>query len=289
MELFSFYPWLFPIFATVFGLLIGSFLNVVIFRLPKMMEQEWKEECHEYFPETVPEPTEERITLSHPASTCPKCNTGIKFYDNIPVISWLLLRGKCRQCSNPISARYPLVELLTGTLALVVSLHFPAGPWGFALLGFTFVLVALTFIDFDTQLLPDSLTLPLMWAGIVTALLGWSPLSLETSIIGAMTGYLSLWSIYWLFKLLTGKEGMGYGDFKLFAALGAWLGWSMLPMIILMASIAGTVGGVIQLRRAGKDNQQPFSFGPYLAIAGWIALIWGDTLLNMYLSYAFGG
>ncbi|WP_087016585.1 prepilin peptidase [Thaumasiovibrio subtropicus] len=288
MELFVYYPWLFPLFATILGLIVGSFLNVVIYRLPRIMERDWHAECYDCFPDQMTAPPQETFNLSYPASTCPQCDSKIKFYDNIPVISWLLLRGKCRQCSNPISVRYPLIELLTGAMALTIALYLPASYWSYAVIGFSFVLVALTFIDFDTQLLPDQLTLPLMWAGIATALLGWAPHSLQDAVVGAMAGYLSLWSVYWLFKLITKKEGMGYGDFKLLAALGAWLGWQMLPMVILLSSVLGAVFGIIQLRLAGQDNQTPFSFGPYLAIAGWIAILWGDNITHWYFTSILG-
>ncbi len=288
MDLFFYYPWLFPLFAGVLGLLIGSFLNVVIYRLPVMMEKQWHQECHECFPEQMEAPKKERFDLSHPASTCPKCTQKIAFYDNIPVLSWLLLRGKCRGCNAPISARYPFVELLTGVMAFLVAQQLPAGPWGFAVIAFTFALVALAFIDLDTQLLPDSLTLPLMWGGIFCALMRWSPHSLQDAIIGAMAGYMVLWSLYWSFKLFTGKEGMGYGDFKLLAALGAWLGWQMLPMVVLCSSLFGAIFGIIQLRLAGEDHQTPFSFGPYLAIAGWVAMLWGDKINTWYLTQILG-
>ncbi|UUM30220.1 prepilin peptidase [Vibrio japonicus] len=288
MELFNFYPWLFPLLAAVFGLVIGSFLNVVIHRLPIMMEREWRQECAASFPEYNISPPKGVYNLSVPRSTCPKCKTPIRILDNIPVLSWLLLRGKCRACGNPISIRYPLVEALTGGLCFLVASQFGFSIFSLALLVFTFVLIAATFIDLDTMLLPDSLTLPLVWSGVVLALLQVSPVSLQDSVIGALAGYLSLWSVYWLFKLVTGKEGMGYGDFKLLAALGAWLGWQYLPMIILFSSLVGLVFGLIQLRLKQQGIDQGFPFGPYLAIAGWISMMWGEGILNWYLSNYIG-
>lgn len=274
--------------ATVFGLIIGSFLNVVIYRLPKIMEREWRQECAESFPEYNIEAPKGTYNLSVPRSTCPKCHTPIRIIDNIPVVSWLLLRGKCRQCDNPISARYPLIELLSGGLSFVVSYQLGFSYFTLALLIFTFVLIAATFIDLDTMLLPDSLTLPLTWAGIALALFQISPISLQDSVIGAMAGYLSLWSVYWLFKLATGKEGMGYGDFKLLAALGAWLGWQQLPMLILFSSLVGLVFGLIQLRLKRQGIDKAFPFGPYLAIAGWISMMWGSQIWGFYLTHFLG-
>ncbi|QIA64224.1 prepilin peptidase [Vibrio astriarenae] len=288
MDVFIYYPWLFVVFATVFGLIVGSFLNVVIFRLPKMMELDWRRECAEYFPEyKIPKPTE-TLTLSKPNSTCQSCKTPIRIIDNIPVISWLLLRGRCHKCKSKISPRYPLIETLTAILCYLVATHFGFSGYGVALLFFTFVLIAATFIDLDTMLLPDQLTLPLMWGGIALALFEISPVTLQDSVIGAMAGYLSLWSIYWGFKLLTGKEGMGYGDFKLLAALGAWLGWQALPMIILLSSVVGLIFGIIQLRLQKQGIEKAFPFGPYLAIAGWVAMLWGEQILSVYWGYVLG-
>lgn len=280
--LFHQVPWLFPLCATLFGLLVGSFLNVVIYRLPIMMSRQWQQECSDAFPQyNLPVP-EGIFNLSLPRSTCPKCSTQIKATDNIPLISWLWLRGKCRYCSNPISSRYPLIELLTAMMSLTITLYFDFSLFSIALLFFTFVLIAATFIDLDTMLLPDQLTLPLMWGGIVLALFNISPVSLEDSIIGAMVGYLCLWTMFWGFKLCTGKEGMGYGDFKLLAALGAWLGWQSLPLIILLSSLVGLVFGIIQLRLQKQGIDKAFPFGPYLAIAGWIQLIWGNDITQWY-------
>lgn len=288
MDIFYYYTWLFPVLATIFGLIIGSFLNVVIHRLPIMMEREWRKECAESFPEYNIKPPQGTYNLSIPASTCPKCDTRIRIIDNVPVISWLLLRGKCHQCSNKISARYPLVELLSGLMSLMVAYQFGFSFYAICLIFFTFALISATFIDLDTMLLPDQLTLPLTWTGIALALIGISPVSLQDAVIGAIAGYLALWVVYWAFKLATGKEGMGYGDFKLLAALGAWLGWQYLPMIILLSSLVGLVFGLIQLRLKRQGIDKAFPFGPYLAIAGWISLMWGDLILDWYLGNFVG-
>lgn len=288
MTLLSVYPWLFPVFAAIFGLLIGSFLNVVIHRLPIMMERQWRADCIEYFPELGPQQDTSTFNLSVPRSRCTHCQQQISMWDNIPVISWLLLKGKCRHCKASISARYPAIEVLTAAVSTTVALYLPPSTWSLAVILFSFALIALTFIDIDKMLLPDQITLPLMWAGLMLSLLGISPVSLQDAIIGAMAGYLSLWSLYWAFKLLTGKEGMGYGDFKLLAALGAWLGWQLLPFVVLFSSLVGAICGIIMLRRQQADGQQPFSFGPYLATAGWVAMLWGEPLLNWYLTSYLG-
>lgn len=281
-------PGLYVFLASLFGLIVGSFLNVVIYRLPKMMESQWRQECHASFPQEMPAPNEgEVFNLSLPRSHCPSCHAPVRAIDNIPVLSWLILGGKCRSCKTNISVRYPLIEILTAVLSGFVA-YTLSGYWSLAVIGATFVLVALCFIDLDTLLLPDQMTLPLMWAGILLALTGLSPVSLQDAVIGAMAGYLSLWSVFQLFKLLTGKEGMGYGDFKLLAALGAWLGWQALPMVILMASMAGAIGGIITMRVKGTGKETPFSFGPYLAIAGWISLLWGNMILDWYLTSYLG-
>lgn len=288
MAVFIHYPWLFPFLATVFGLIVGSFLNVVIHRLPIMMEREWRKECNETFPDCNLEVDSSTYNLSIPRSACPSCHTPIRIFDNIPVISWLMLGGKCRQCQSKISARYPLIEAVTAGMCLLTALQFGYSNFTIALLFFTFVLIAATFIDLDTMLLPDQLTLPLMWAGISLSLLGISPVSLQDAVIGAIAGYLCLWTVYWGFKLITGKEGMGYGDFKLLAALGAWLGWQYLPMIILLSSVVGLVFGIIQLRMQKKGIDMAFPFGPYLAIAGWVAMLWGSDILNHYYRFLLG-
>ncbi|MDF2154171.1 A24 family peptidase [Vibrio sp. CAU 1672] len=289
MEVFHYYPWLFVLFATLFGLIIGSFLNVVIYRLPKIMEQEWRRECAESFPEYHIEAPQETLTLSVPRSSCRECGTPIRIRDNIPLLSWLMLKGKCHQCQAPISIRYPLIELLTAICSGFIALQFGFSYYTIALIFFSFVLIAATFIDLDTMLLPDQLTLPLVWAGVALALTGISPINLQDAVIGAMAGYLCLWTVFWGFKLLTGKEGMGYGDFKLLAALGAWLGWQALPLIILLSSVVGVVFGLIQLRLQKRGIDKAFPFGPYLAVAGFICLVWGDQILTWYYTAILGG
>jgi leader peptidase (prepilin peptidase)/N-methyltransferase len=269
--------------AVLFGLAIGSFLNVVIYRLPIMMERAWRRDCGE-FSGKAPE-QEERFDLSMPRSRCPHCGHTITARDNIPVISYLMLRGRCRACGAHISLRYPLVEILTAVLTVVTALHFGFGWQALFAVLLTWSLIALSFIDFDKQLLPDSITLPLLWLGLLLSLFGIYTDS-QASIIGAAAGYLSLWSIYHLFRLLTGKEGMGYGDFKLFALFGAWLGWQSLPLIILLSSAVGAVIGISLIMFRGRDRSIPIPFGPYLAIAGWIALLWGEQLTAWYLRAA---
>ncbi|WP_313564288.1 A24 family peptidase [Acinetobacter sp.] len=264
----------------LFSLCIGSFLNVVIYRTPKMMEQEWRTDCQMFLHPEQPVIDETKLSLSKPASACPKCHQPIRWYQNIPVISWLVLRGKCSNCQNPISIRYPLVEILTAVCALLVVAVF--GPTLQMLFGLilTYVLIALTFIDFDTQLLPDRYTLPLAALG-----LGVNSYALYTlpgaAIWGYIIGFLCLWVVYYLFKIITGKEGMGYGDFKLLAALGAWMGPLLLPLIVLLSSLVGAIIGIILLK-VRKENQ-PFAFGPYIAIAGWIAFLWGEQIMKVYL------
>ncbi|WP_068715015.1 prepilin peptidase [Vibrio tritonius] len=288
MDIFLYYPWIFTLFATVFGLIIGSFLNVVIHRLPRIMEQEWRQECAESFPEYNIAPPEQLLSLSKPRSRCPKCHTQIRAIDNIPVVSWLLLKGRCHHCHEPISARYPCVEIITALACYLLANQFGYSPYSLGLMFFTFVLIAATFIDFDTLLLPDQLTLPLLWAGLAMALLGFTSITLTDAVIGAMAGYLVLWSLYWAFKLLTGKEGMGYGDFKLLAALGAWLGWQQLPIIILLSSLVGLCFGLVQLKLQKQGLEKAFPFGPYLAIAGWISLLWGNSIIDWYLRSFLG-
>lgn len=273
-------PWVLVATCTLLGLLVGSFLNVVICRLPKMMEQEWQCQCAEFRGE--PTPAIEPFSLVSPRSRCPQCGHGIRALENIPILSWLLLRGKCASCKAPISPRYPLVEALTGIISAAAASDL---GFGWPLIGALLLcwsLIALTFIDAETQLLPDSITLPLLWAGLGFNLAG-TFTDLPSAVIGAMAGYLSLWSVYWVFKLVTGKEGMGYGDFKLLAALGAWLGWQMLPLIILLSSMVGAIVGVALIVLAKRGRQVPIPFGPYLATAGLIALIWGKPLTQAYL------
>ncbi|WP_412840969.1 prepilin peptidase [Aeromonas dhakensis] len=282
-DVFHSLPWLYFSLVFLFSLMIGSFLNVVIHRLPIMLEREWQAEYLSYFnPETQPQ-QEERYNLMVPRSACPHCGHAITAMENIPLLSWLWLKGRCRECQAPISARYPLVELLTALLSLVVAATFPPG-WGLlAALLLTWVLVALTFIDLDKMLLPDQLTLPLLWGGLLFNLAG-GFVPLADAVIGAMAGYLVLWSLYWAFKLLTGKEGMGYGDFKLLAALGAWLGWQALPIVLLLSSLIGAIIGISLILLRNHHQGKPIPFGPYLAIAGWIALLWGDTITRWYLT-----
>jgi len=270
--------------TAVLGLLIGSFLNVVILRLPRMMETAWKRESRELLG-LAPE-VEAPLSLMQPPSCCPSCGASVRPWQNVPVLSWLLLRGRCAACKAPISVQYPLVEAVCGILSAVCAWHFGWGPQLAGALLLTWALLALTVIDLRTMLLPDSITLPLLWLGLAFALGGGGFVDLRAAVIGAMAGYLSLWSVYHLFRLATGKEGMGYGDFKLLAALGAWLGWQALPMVILLASVVGaTVGiGLVVLRRHGRDV--PIPFGPYLAAAGWLALLWGDTLKSAYFGIA---
>ncbi len=271
-----------PVFATLIalfvGLCVGSFLNVVIHRLPKMLERGWQAQCAELRGETPPaEPT---YNLVVPRSACPACGQPITALQNIPVVSWLALGGKCASCKAPISVRYPVVEILGGLLAAYAIWRFGATPRGVAGCVLLWSLLALTMIDIDTQLLPDDLTLPLLWAGLIANLWGlFAPL--RDAVIGAVAGYLALWTIYWLFKLIRGKEGMGHGDFKLLGALGAWLGWQVLPVIVLLSSVVGAVIGITLIVFKGRDNQLPLAFGPYLAIAGGVALFFGEPLVKL--------
>jgi leader peptidase (prepilin peptidase) / N-methyltransferase len=266
--------------AAAIGLCVGSFLNVVIHRMPKILERGWQVQCAELRGEELPE--QPAYNLVVPRSGCPACGHPISALQNIPVGSWLVLGGKCAACKAPISARYPFVEILGGLIAVYAVIQFGPTVKAAAACGLLWTLLALTCIDFDTQLLPDSMTLPLMWAGLLVNLSGMF-VPLATAVIGAAAGYLSLWTIYWLFKLIRGKEGMGYGDFKLLAALGAWLGWQMLPVIVLLSSVVGAVIGICLIAFKGRDHNVPLAFGPYLAIAGVIALFWGPALAKLYL------
>jgi len=267
----------------VLGLMVGSFLNVAIYRLPVMMERDWQAQYQEYLGESPAE--EAPLNLAQPASRCPHCNHKIRFYENIPVLSYLWLRGKCSSCQAAISIRYPSIELLTGILSAVIAWHFGFGPQAGAALLLTWALIALSMIDVDHQLLPDSITLPLLWLGLALSLF---PVfaDMRSSLIGALAGYLSLWTVYQLFKLVTGKEGMGFGDFKLLAALGAWMGWQALPVIVLLSSAVGALLGGAMIVIQGRDRAQPIPFGPYLAIAGWIALLWGKQITDAYLRWS---
>ena len=273
-------PTAFALVAGLFGLMVGSFLNVVIHRLPIMMERDWAAQCAELKGEAAP--AVEPLSLARPRSRCPHCGHQITALENIPVISWLVLRGRCKACAAPISLRYPLIEALTALLFGLAAWHFGFTAAGLGALVLIAALLALTAIDFDTQLLPDDITLPLLWVGL--ALNAFNVFTdLKSAVIGAMVGYLSLWSVYWLFKMFTGKEGMGYGDFKLLAALGAWLGWQMLPLTILLSSLVGAVVGISMMAFARHGRNVPIPFGPYLAAAGLIALVWGKPLTRAYL------
>ncbi|TRY30611.1 prepilin peptidase [Aliiglaciecola sp. M165] len=285
-ELLAQSPAYFLSFVFILSLLVGSFLNVVIYRLPVMMEKGWKQEFHAYFhPEQVEDEQQDTFNLVKPDSTCPKCQHKIRAWENIPVVSWLLLRGKCSQCQNPISARYPAVELLTALASVSIAWHFGFGWQAAAAVFLTWCLMALIFIDIDKMLLPDQITLPLLWLGLLLSTAGVF-VDATDAIIGAAAGYLSLWSVYWLFKLLTGKEGMGYGDFKLLAALGAWMGWQHLAIIILLSSFVGAVIGISYLIIKGKEKGSHIPFGPYLAIAGWLTLMFGGQIADLYWQWA---
>ena len=266
--------------CTVLGLMVGSFLNVVIHRLPKILEREWHAQCAEFSGKAAEEMP--RYNLVVPRSACPHCGHKISALENIPVISYLLLRGKCKGCGAHISMRYPIVEMVSGMLSGYVAWHFGFGLAASSALLFVWALLALTFIDFDTQLLPDDITLPLLWLGLLFNLSG-TFVDLHSAVTGAVAGYLALWGVYWLFKLATGKEGMGYGDFKLLAAIGAWLGWQMLPLVILLSSLVGAVVGITLIVAARHGRNIPIPFGPYLAGGGLIALLWGQTLTQNYL------
>ncbi len=285
-------PFAFTATAAVVGLMVGSFLNVVIHRLPRMMQRDWNEQasmmledaeladCARKLREKSETPP--RYNLVVPRSGCPKCGHQIRAHENIPVISYLVLRGRCSGCNNPISPRYPVVEAVSGVLTGYIAWHFGFGLASVTAILFAWSLIALTMIDVDTQLLPDSITLPLLWIGLLTNIPGtYTPLN--SAVIGAVAGYLSLWSVYWLFKLATGKEGMGFGDFKLLAAIGAWLGWKLLPMVILLSSLVGAVVGIVLIVSRRQGRNVPIPFGPYLAAAGLIAMLWGNDINAVYL------
>lgn len=267
---------------TVLGLLVGSFLNVVIYRTPVILERDWKDQAREILGIETDAVQADTFNLVVPRSRCRQCNALIRAWQNIPVLSYIMLRGRCAKCAAPISVRYPLIELLTGILTGFLAWKFGASWELVGAVIFTWALLALTFIDFDHQLLPDDITLGLLWLGLVFSL-GIVFVSPRDAIIGAISGYLSLWLIFHTFRLLTGKEGMGYGDFKLFAALGAWLGWQMLPLVILVSSATGAILGGALIALRGRDRAQPIPFGPFLAIAGLIAFLWGDAILGWYL------
>ncbi len=275
---------IFIICVLVLGLLVGSFLNVVVYRLPKMLMRDWCKQAREVL-EMPAQEEGETFNLILPNSSCPHCGHEIKAWENIPVISWLFLRGKCSGCKEAISVRYPLVELACGVLSGVIAWQYGVSWEALAMLVLTWGLLAMSLIDADHQILPDTLVLPLLWLGLILNNLGMFT-SLPDALWGAVLGYMSLWSIFWLFKLVTGKEGMGYGDFKLLALIGAWGGWQVLPLTILLSSVVGAVLGIIILRLQRQGYGNPLPFGPYLALAGWIALIWGDAITSSYLQIA---
>lgn len=284
-------PYALPIVILILSLLIGSFLNVVILRYPIMLFRSWlidSKDLAENLPKhSALEDLDSPYSLSKPASHCPRCHSPVKAWQNIPIISYLILKGKCAGCAakgqeTNISIRYPLVELATGLLSLALLIKFPWSIQLAAMLVFTWSLVAMSMIDIDHQILPDSMTLSLMWLGLLLNI-DHTFVDLQSAVIGAAAGYLSLWSVYWLFKLATGKDGMGFGDFKLLAALGAWFGWQFLPMIILLSSLVGAVVGIAGIMILGRDKNIPIPFGPYLAAAGWIAAMWGNEIMQWYL------
>jgi leader peptidase (prepilin peptidase)/N-methyltransferase len=288
-DLFVQQPMIFIGVAFAFTLLIGSFLNVVIYRLPIMMQRDWRDQCNELkdsLPDDLPDG---KFNLVVPRSRCPSCGKPITAWQNVPVLSYLLLGAQCASCKTSISVRYPLVELLTALLAAVCAWHFGFGWEALLAIALTCALVAISLIDIDHQLIPDSIVVPLMWVGLIMSL--FNPLegaqtlfiAPQDAIIGALAGYLSLWSVYQLFKLITGKEGMGYGDFKLLAALGAWIGWQMLHIVILLSAVVGAIVGIAMIAFRGRDRQLPIPFGPYLAAAGWVTMLYGETLWNTYL------
>ena len=289
VELFEQSPAIFIGVVFAFAMVIGSFLNVVIYRLPIMMQREWYENCEELAQEPRPDLPVGQFNLVVPRSRCPFCGTEIAAWQNIPVLSYMMLGGRCGKCKKTISARYPMVEFFTAVFAAICAWRFGFGWEGLAAITLTLFLVPITLIDYDTKLIPDSIVYPLLWIGLVMSLFhpmtGAETLfvSPQEAIVGAIAGYLSLWSVFWVFKIVTGKDGMGYGDFKLLAALGAWLGWQALPTVILMSAMVGAVLNIalIALRKQDRDTQIPF--GPYLAGAGWLTMIWGDTIRNAYL------
>lgn len=288
-SVFAQMPWLFISFAVILGLIIGSFLNVVIYRLPRMMERSWQQEYQDYFQQGNQTTPAASYNLAVPRSACPHCQTPIKARDNIPLLSWLLLKGRCRQCRKPISRRYPLVEAITALLTAFICWQYGYSLTSLVVVLLSWGLIILMFIDIEKMLIPDQITYPLLWLALIFSLSGSAFVNSGEAIVGAATGYLSLWILYWAFKLLTGKEGMGYGDFKLLAIFGALLGWQQLPLLLLSASLTGIVAGSVQLAmqgQHGKLKHQPrIPFAPYLIVAGWIALFWGEQLTGAYLSY----
>ena len=274
-------PWVFVAIALLLGLIVGSFLNVLVWRLPKMLEREWRAQAQEVLGLPA-DPAGATYNLMHPGSCCPQCNHPIRAWENIPLLSYLLLKGRCAHCREPISARYPFTELACALISATVAWHFGFGWQAGAVMLLSWGLLAMSLIDVDHQLLPDVLVLPLLWLGLILNSADVLT-SLPDALWGAVIGYLSLWTVFWLFKLATGKDGMGYGDFKLLALLGAWGGWQILPLTLLLASLVGAIAGVILLRMRNAQTSVPLPFGPYLAIAGWIALLWGGQITDFYL------
>jgi leader peptidase (prepilin peptidase)/N-methyltransferase len=271
--------------TVLFALLVGSFLNVVIYRLPRMIEEDWRRECAETTKPETATPEDAALTLAHPGSHCTRCGHPLRPWENIPLLSYLILSGRCSSCGGRIGRRYPLVEAVTALLSVLVVWRFGIGLETATALILTWGLIALAVIDYDIQMLPDAITLPLLWLGLLLSLGEWFTDS-RSAILGAALGYLSLWSIFQLFRLVTGKEGMGFGDFKLFALFGAWLGWQHLPLIILLSAVTGAAVGALLILFRGHDRQLPVPFGPYLAAAGWISLIWGDAVNQAYLRWS---
>lgn len=290
VQLLNDFPALYVALIVVIALLVGSFLNVVIHRLPLMMERDWRSQCDELLATPATQLPEGRFDLMVPRSRCPSCDAPITALQNVPILSYALLRGRCANCGTAISARYPAVEALTAILSGLVAWRFGFGAEAAAAILLTWVLVAVTFIDFDHQIIPDSISLPLVWVGLTLSLFHPLPgasvlfIAPETAIVGALAGYLSLWSVYHLFRLVTGKEGMGYGDFKLLAALGAWLGWQQLPMIIILSALVGAVLGITLIVVRGRDRNVPMPFGPFLAAAGWLAMMYGQQIQDWWLA-----
>ncbi|RON11172.1 prepilin peptidase [Pseudomonas brassicacearum] len=282
-EFLAGYPLAFVVITLVLGLVIGSFLNVVVWRLPKMLEYDWRQQALDVL-DLPPEAPGPAYNLMLPHSQCPHCAHRIRAWENIPLLSYLILRGRCSNCKAPISTRYPLTELACGVLSAFVAWHFGFGWQAAWVLVLSWGLLAMCLIDADHQLLPDVLVLPLLWLGLIVNSFELF-VSLQAAMWGAVAGYLLLWSVYWLFKLMTGKEGIGHGDFKLLALLGAWGGWQILPLTVLLSSLVGAVGGVILLRLKEAKTSTPIPFGPYLAIAGWIALLWGGQITDFYWQF----
>ncbi len=284
-EFLTLNPTAWIICAGILGLVVGSFLNVVIYRLPVMLERDWRAQCAEFLNSSANPAPAEKFNLATPRSRCPQCGHAIRAYENIPVLSYLLLRGRCSACSVKISRRYPAIELVSGILSAAVAWHFGLTVAGAGALLLTYILITLTMIDFDHQLLPDTITLPFLWLGLLLSVFDIFA-GMQSSIIGAIAGYLILWTVYQVFKWMTGKEGMGYGDFKLLALLGAWMGWQALPAIILLSSLVGAVVGISLIVFTRRDRHIPIPFGPYLAAAGWIYLLWGTQLNAAYLHWS---